>query len=110
VQNISKGSRDMQDARLPTSQLGRGGDMRVLTNILRLASVPVGVLIGLWTAQLQSFQPCAAYMRCSSAAVLVLQPTFAAWECALFGAGAAVVLVLVAEAVARLRPRTPTAG
>jgi hypothetical protein len=81
----------------------RDGDMRVLTNILRLASVPVGVAIGLWTAQLQSFQPCPPYMRCPSPATLVLQPTFAAWECALFGAGAAVMLVLVAEAVARLR-------
>jgi len=75
---------------------------RVVTIVLRLASVPAGVVIGLWTAQLQSFHPCPGYMRCAFA-VLVMQPTFAVWECALFGAGAAMALVLVAEAVARLR-------
>ena len=76
---------------------------RVTTNVLRLASVPVGVVIGLWTAELQSLQPCPPYMRCPTATTLVTLPTFATWQCALFGLGAAVVLVLASEAVARLR-------
>ncbi len=70
---------------------------RVPTNVLRLASVPVGVVIGLWTAELQSLQPCPLYMRCPTATTLVTLPTFATWQCALFGLGAGVVLVLASE-------------
>jgi hypothetical protein len=76
---------------------------RVTRNVVRLASVPVGVVIGLSTARLQSFQPCAPYMRCPNPTTLVLQPIFAAWQCALLGAGAALMLVLVAELTTRLR-------
>ena len=76
---------------------------RILANALRVASVPVGVGIGFWTAQLKSLQPCAPYMRCPTPSVLVLQPTFATWQCALFGAGATVVVLLFSLAVTRLR-------
>jgi hypothetical protein len=47
-------------------------------------------------------QAVVGYARCPTAADLVLQPTFTAWQCALFGAGAAVVLILLSLAVARL--------
>ena len=79
--------------------------MRVLTNILRLVSVPAGVVIGLWTAQLTPGSPCGTPPPgvLSGCPEIFAMPTFAAWECALFGAGAAVVLVLVAEGVTRLR-------
>lgn len=79
---------------------------RMTTNVVRLASVPVGVVIGLWTARLHSFQPCAPYMRCPNPTTLVLEPTFAAWLCALLGAVAALMLVLVAEVTTRLRFHT----
>jgi hypothetical protein len=72
-----------------------------LTNALRFASVPVGVGVGIWTAQLESLQRCPPYARCPTPADLVLQPTFTAWQCALFGAGAAVVLLVLSFAVAR---------
>lgn len=80
--------------------------MRVVTNILRLVSVPVGVVIGLWTAQLTPGSPCGTPHPgvLSACPQILAMPTFAAWECTLFGAGAAVILVLVAEAVARRRP------
>jgi len=75
---------------------------RVTTNVLRLASVPVGVVIGLWTASLGFIGCSLAYPSAGCAQVHRLT-TFAAWECVLFGLGAAVVLVLASEAVARLR-------
>jgi hypothetical protein len=78
--------------------------MRAATIILRLASLPVGVLIGLWTARLTSLQPCPPEWRCPGR-VLVYLPTFATWQCALFGAGACVALLLVAAAVHRLALR-----
>ena len=53
-----------------------------LTNVLRVASVPVGFVIGLWSAQLAS---------------QTLVPTFPPWQCALFGAGAAVALLLLSQ-------------
>jgi hypothetical protein len=76
---------------------------RVTTNVLRLASVPVGVVIGLWTASLSALGCYLADHPLSSCAGPRLLPVFAAWECVLFGLGAAVVLVLASEAVARLR-------
>jgi hypothetical protein len=76
---------------------------RITANILRLASVPIGIVIGLWTAELQSLQTCPPYMRCHGPTPLVTLPTFATWQCALFGLGAAVLLVLASETVARLR-------
>jgi hypothetical protein len=73
---------------------------RVSPNVLRLASVPVGVVVGLRTASLSALGchiPPIVLLRQSA-----LLPVFAAWECILFGLGAAVVLVLASEAVARL--------
>ncbi len=65
-----------------------------LTNALRVLSVPVGVGIGLWTAQLRSLPYCPPYGRC--AAYMGMAPlTFAPWQCGLMGAGAAVVLLLL---------------
>lgn len=89
---------------------------RVLTNILRLAAVPVGVVIGVWTASLSYplcglggrsvHQPSSATVRGISSCPLQAQlPTFAAWECALFGLGVAVLLGVVAEAVHRFARR-----
>jgi hypothetical protein len=79
--------------------------MRAAVNVLRLASLPVGVVIGLWTAHLMSLQPCPGYMRCPSTALVTL-PTFATWQCVLFGAGPGVVLILVADVVHRLALRS----
>jgi hypothetical protein len=67
-----------------------------------VAAAVAGVGVGLWTAQLQSLEQCPSYARCPNPAGLVLQTTFAAWQCALFGAGAAVVLLLLYFAAARL--------
>jgi hypothetical protein len=75
---------------------------RVSTNVLRLASVPVGVVIGLWTASASALGCYLAYPS-SSCALPQQVRVFAAWECILFGFGAAVVLVLASEAVARQR-------
>jgi hypothetical protein len=56
--------------------------------VLRVASVPVGVGVGLWTAQLTTYQnPCSPEGVCL--ARLSALPTFATWQCILFGAGAA---------------------
>lgn len=76
----------------------------ILTNLLRLASVPVGIVIGLWTAAL-TYPLCASRaVRFTSCALNAQLPTFAAWECALFGAGAAAAFLLASEAVHRLTP------
>jgi hypothetical protein len=64
------------------------------------AAAVAGAGIGFWTAQLQSLQSCPSYMRCPPS-VLLLQRTFTAWQCALFGAGIAVVVLLLSFAVTR---------
>ena len=74
-------------------------------NILRMAAVPLGVVIGVWTAALRNAPICPPATSSSCAFPWLILPTFAAWECALFGLGAAVLLVLVAEAFHRLTPR-----
>jgi hypothetical protein len=75
---------------------------RILALVFRVASVPVGVGVGLWTAQLTPNEykcpPKAACLLIN----LYLRPTFATWQCILFGAGAATVLLLLSLAVARL--------
>lgn len=68
----------------------------------RVAAVAAGVGVGLCTAQLQSLEQCPSYARCPTPYGLVLQPTFTAWQCALFGAGAAVVMLLLSLAASRL--------
>jgi hypothetical protein len=79
---------------------------RILSNVLRVASVPVGVLIGLWTAQLMTLP---SEYKCPPAGLcltilkfLLKQPRFATWQCILFGAGAAVVLLLLSSVASRL--------
>lgn len=72
-----------------------------LTNALRVLSVPVGVGVGLWTAQLRSVPYRPPYGRCP--VFIGIPPlTFAPWQCALFGAGAAVVVLLLSLAATRL--------
>jgi hypothetical protein len=81
---------------------------RILSNVLRAASVPVGVLIGLWTAQLTTIPTqCPFGARSCIPPFLTLESSFATWQCALFGAGAAVVLLLLSFAVARLPTARP---
>lgn len=79
---------------------------RILALVLRVASVPVGVGVGLWTAQLTTYQN-----HCSPEGVcldrLSALPTFATWQCILFGAGAAAFLLLLSFAVARLPSARP---
>ena len=79
-----------------------------LAKALRVLSVPVGVGVGLWTAQLRSLPYCPPYDRC--AAYLGRGPlTFTPSQCALFGAGAAVVVLLLSLALTRL-PRSRADG
>jgi len=80
--------------------------MRHIINALRLVAVPVGVVVGVWTAGLTWIpSQCPNPARHCVAPSLTREATFAGWECALFGLGAAAVLVLVAEAVHRLALR-----
>ena len=70
------------------------------TNALRLLSVPVGVGVGLWTAQLPwtcTTFSCPQYVG----------PRFAPWLCAVFGAAAAAVVLLLSLVVTRLRTAGP---
>jgi hypothetical protein len=67
---------------------------RILTLVLRVASVPVGVGAGLWTASLwvnTAAQVCSP-LSCVSG------PRFATWQCALFGAAVTLVLLLLSSA------------
>ena len=84
---------------------------RKIALVLRVASVPVGVGVGLWTAQLTAVSP----SLCSPAGVCLTilhfaKPTFATWQCILFGAGAAAVLLLLSLAVARLPVSRPVSN
>ena len=76
---------------------------RRVTNVLLVASVPVGVAIGLWTAQQLSIRPtqCPLGLRC--VALRTVEPTFVAWQCVLVGVGAAVVVLLLSFALAVVR-------
>jgi len=75
-----------------------------LANALRVLSVPIGVGVGLWTAQLRSVPYCGPFGRCP--AWMGRAPlTFTPSQCALFGAGAAVVVLLLSLAVTQL-PRS----
>jgi hypothetical protein len=67
-----------------------------------LAAVVAGLGVGLWMAQPQSLEQCSSYAACPAQRGLLLQPTFATWQCVLVGAGAAVVVLLTAFAVARV--------
>jgi hypothetical protein len=67
-----------------------------------LAAVIAGLGVGLWMAQPQSLEQCSSYAACPAQRGLLLVPTFATWQCVLFGAGAVAVVLLVTVAVARL--------
>jgi hypothetical protein len=74
---------------------------RILALVLRVGSVPVGVGVGFWTAQLTTYQiPCSPEGVCLER--LSALPTFATWQCVLFGAGAAAFLLLLSFAVGQL--------
>lgn len=68
-----------------------------LRDVLRIASVLVGVEVGLSTAVMTSYPACYPD-RCPG---LPTHPTFALYQCALFGAGAAAVLALASFAATR---------
>ena len=81
------------------------------TNVLRVASVPMGVGVGFWTAQLTTVpNQCFPTGVCSLVKYFPMH-TFATWQCILFGAGAAAVWLLISLATSRLpsaaRPRLP---
>jgi hypothetical protein len=73
-------------------------------NVLRTASVPAGVLIGLWTAFLRSAPGCPNPNFCPNQVELQV---FSPWLCVLFGVGAGVVLLLLSFAVAGLSSARP---
>lgn len=79
---------------------------RKLAVILRVTSGPIGVLIGLWAAQLTTISgtyKCVG--RCLPPSLFPMPiPDFAPWLCALFGAAAAAVILLLSVAVTRLPP------
>jgi len=68
-----------------------------LKDVLRLASVVVGVGVGLSTAVMTSYPSCYP----NGCPGLRTQPTFALYQSALFGVGAAALLVLVSFGVRR---------
>lgn len=83
--------------------LSLSGSVRKALGVL---SVPAGVVIGLWTAQLSTTP---STYQCPGRCLpqnLFFVPTFAPWQCALFGAGAIVLLLLLSVTVTRL----PRAG
>jgi hypothetical protein len=82
----------------------------ILTIALRVASVPVGIGVGLWTALLTTTpiqDTCPHGAACLLTIYYRPRPVFATWECVLFGAGAAAVLLLLSFAVARLPVARP---
>jgi hypothetical protein len=75
--------------------------MDTVAKVLRVASVPVGIGIGFWTALLRTtfrLSSCPLMNHCPG------HPSFATLQCALFGAAAAVVVLLLSLAVKRLPP------
>jgi hypothetical protein len=70
---------------------------RIFTNALRVASIPVGGGVGLWTAQLQMRIICTSF----SCPAYTEFPRFALGLCALLGAAAAALTVLVSTAARR---------
>lgn len=79
-----------------------------VTKALRVLSVPVGIGVGLSTAQLRSLPGCPPLSRGCGGFLGILPLTFTPWQRALFGAGAAVLVLLLCLAVTgmpRLRAR-----
>lgn len=67
----------------------------ILVTALRIVSVPLGIGLGFWMAQLT--------VRCStfSCPQFAGQPRFAPWLCALFGGVLTVLILLFALAIRR---------
>jgi hypothetical protein len=76
-----------------------------LARAMYVASALVGVGLGFWTAQLRSYHLCPSFESCPGVPNPPEPLTFATWQCALFGAGAAAVLLVASTALARPRPR-----
>jgi hypothetical protein len=78
--------------------------MDAVANVLRVASVPAGVGIGFWTALLTKDGLCANHGNGALSVCPQFYPVanFAVWQCVLFGAAAAVVVLLLALALTRL--------
>ena len=75
---------------------------RILTVVLRVASARVGVGVGLGTARLTTGHESISAPQGPSDIlnqVFLIRPTFATWQCALFGAGAAVTLCVALSLV-----------
>jgi hypothetical protein len=72
-----------------------------ITNALLVASVPVGVGVGLLMA-LRTYLPYCPVRGLGTLALCAPRPSFQPGLCALCGAGAAVVVLLLAVASARL--------
>ena len=76
-----------------------------------IAAVAAGVGLGLWTAQLGSFQQCVSFAQCPTPYGIGFLPAFTAWQCALLGGSTAVVVLLLSFAGARLpSARSPMAA
>jgi uncharacterized protein YuzE len=79
------------------TQVTDSGRLTVV-NTLRVMSLPVGAAVGLWTAQLYApLRGCPGNLHCPA---MVGSPAFATWQCALFGAGAAALVLIVSVLVA----------
>jgi hypothetical protein len=77
-----------------------------VTSAIGVLAVAVGIVVGFCTAQLRSYNPlCPPFQSCPSHFVGTDSLTFTGWQCAMFGAGAAAVLLVVSLALARLRPQ-----
>lgn len=77
-----------------------------VTSAIGVLAVAVGIVVGFCAAQLRSYSPlCPPFQSCPSHFVGTDSLTFTGWQCALFGAGAAAVLLVVSLALARLRPQ-----
>jgi hypothetical protein len=78
-----------------------------LQNALRVLAVPIGIGVGLWTALLTS-QACYIFLSPRGNGTACPYPTaiphadFALWSCALLGAAAAAVVLLISIAMPRL--------
>ena len=75
--------------------------------VLRAASVPVGVAVGIWAALVRYGVPCQPVQGgVDDCPYEVGLHIFAPWQCVLFGAGAAAVVLLV-SVIARRSEKGP---
>jgi hypothetical protein len=79
----------------------------MVASILRVLAPAAGVGVGIAMAQFVSFCDLRALRLITGPHVCAWQTTFPLWALILFGAAAAAVVLLVAQAVEPHRPRTP---